>query len=229
MAKCLNYIDDRIWREASAPDITVTRAGFDTAVLHFHKPIRRRDEAVLSFPIGGRGRDEFRDMWITANSITESPSKMFSAKITYTGIYGEGGLNYGAGQWVTGGGSTPRGLFKPVQTSMRCYSDQIAERNQAGENYILSVPRLTVVEEYVTSDAPDNTQIGKSGRPLEPPTEVTLPALPDPLAFDTISVSPNGWILKTRSWNQVLDNPMYAIVDEWEFQMPEEYVNITVE
>lgn len=239
MARCINYVNDNQWREIAAPEVNITRSGFDTVTLKLQKPVRYtsifgvasstlRYETIDSFPVGARGDGVYRNMWITSNQITEPQKGLLNALITYTGIY----QNTDQGQsrsWLNGDLIISKQLFKPVQTNMRCYADKITERTQEGQNYILTIPRLTLTEEYVTEDNPDNTEIGKQGIPLQPPTEVTLPPLPSALAFDTIPVLPQGWILNTRSWQQLLDNPLYHVTDEWQYQIPNEYVNIVAE
>lgn len=110
---------------------------------------------------------------------------------------------------------------------MRCYSDELVERDEFSTNYILRIPRLTCVEQYVTDERPDNGEIGKSGTPLQPPGDVDLPSLPAAGSFDEVAVSPNGWILNTRNWRQVLDRPIYSVQDEWSYQTATEYVNVT--
>jgi len=224
MARCIIYGPQNQWVESAKPDINVTRSGFDTATLHMQKAVSSADEKVSAFDVGGQGSGPFSNMYITASQITESIPGLFNATVTYTGLYqsSQQSVLY---QWLSESRVRPKQLFKPVQTSMRCYADEIAERNQAGSNYILAIPRLTVTEEYVTEDYPDNSEIGKEGDPLQPPSEVSLPPLPNSSAFDKIPVAPNGWILNTRSWIQVLDKPLFHVTDEWQYRIPYEYVN----
>jgi hypothetical protein len=164
-------------------------------------------------------------MYVTNSTVSQVTPGVWRATVTSTGVYqsDEQPVLY---QWLSQSLVRPRQLFKPVEVSMRCYADEITERDQFSTNYILRIPRLTVSEQYVTDERPDNSEIGKSGTPLQPPGDVSLPPRPNTSAFDEVAVSPNGWILNTRSWRQVLDKPLYSVLDEWAYQTATEYVNI---
>ena len=210
------------WVEVRKPDIVVTRSDFDT-ITQVYEKVKTEDE-VTAFPVGGETTG-FDRMYVTSSTISERTPGVWTATVTSTGIYqsDEQPVLY---QWLSQSLVRPRQLFKPVEVSMRSYADEIAERDQFSTNYILRIPRLTVTEQYVTDERPDNTEIGKSGQPLQPPGDVDLPSRPNTSAFDEVAVSPNGWILNTRTWRQVLDKPIYSVLDEWAYQTATEYVNI---
>jgi hypothetical protein len=233
--RCANLGNHDNWVVVSRPDIAITRSGFDTVTQVFEKADQEPNfvEEILQQIRGSEGpyvigeSSPFSDdMYVTSSQVTSRGPGVLRAVVTYTGIY-EPIRSQPSYSWVLGTVVRDRQLFKPVEVSMRCYADEIVERDEFAKNYILRIPRLTVVEKYVTKDTPINTEIGQSGQPIQAPQQVQLPSLPDAGVFDEITVNPNGWILNTRNWSQVLDKPIYAVTDEWTYQTPTEYVNVT--
>lgn len=206
------------WVAKSQPEVNITPADFDTLTQTFEKA-GDTDAALSEWPIG-TANETFPDMYITAVKGSVLKGGLWEANITWTGIYPSGTLQ--TYYWITEGTTVQRQLYKPVESSVRTYTDQVQDVF-AITIYRTRTPRLTTTEKYVTAERPDNTEIGKEGRPLNPPSEVELLDSGWPWAAIKNNVEPNGWILNTRSWTQVLDKDLYTISDEWIYQIPQQW------
>jgi len=218
------------WVEVEKPELNITRSDFDTLTATYERV--SDDPPESQFNIGAPHANN-ESMFVTGNNITQVTPALWRAKVTYTGIY-EATSEPAVYFWDRAFRIRSVQVYKPIEVEMRSYSNEIVEREYWDDNYILRIPGLTVIEKYVTKDTPDNSAVGDTGSPMQPPGVVNLPTNPSAsnsetsgTAFTERDVNPSGWILNTRNWKQVLDNPLYAVQDEWIYQTSSEYVNVT--
>ena len=206
------------WVPKTQQEVDVTPADFDTLTQTFEKA-GDTDSALAEWPIG-TPNETFSNMYVTGVQANAVKGGLWEATISYTGIYPSGNLQtyYRGGE----GTSVSKQLYKPPQTSVRTYTETNEER-VAQTVYKNRVPRLTCNEKYVTSEVPDNRELGVKGRPFNPPNEIQLIENDWPWSFFFYKYEPNGWILLTRNWTQVLDKNLFTIEDEWEYQPPTEW------
>ena len=237
--RCVNTGEQgQDWIAVTKPDIQITRSDVDTMVQSFEK-VSTFDgkEIVTDFPIGapasGPGvfsgllffeQDAF-NMYITDVSLTQGKPRLWTATVTWTGIYEYIPIRYL--QLQVSSGASARNLYKPPQTDVRTYVDTVESINGTRTKVAtVRIPRLTVTETYVSSSRPRNSDIGKTGSPLNPPSEIEVPSVPNPLILKEADAEPDGWILITRSWKQVLSEDIYSVTDEWEYQPPKTIITV---
>ena len=206
------------WVPKTQQEVDVTPADFDTLTQTFEKA-GDTDSALAEWPIG-TPNETFSNMYVTGVQANAVKGGLWEATISYTGIYPSGNLQtyYRGGE----GTSVSKQLYKPPQTSVRTYTDS-TQGSFGFTIYKIFVPRLTCNEKYVTSEVPDNKDLGVKGRPFNPPNEIDFIENDYPWPNFPVYYEPNGWILVTRNWTQVLDKNLYTIEDEWEYQPPEKY------
>lgn len=213
-----NYAYD--WVPENPPNIKIAKSDFDTVTQTLWKAEFGTDK--ISGIYIGKEHPDYGNMFITDFDLSLK-SGIWKAQVTWTGIFPNLFPEIGSGSftWVIDFKTVQRLLYKPVQVSVRSYSDSV-QKSLEDTVYTVSTPRLTATEEYLTDIQPSNDEIGKQGGPLSSPSTTALIEQDYPLAFVKKAQEPNGWILNTRNWIQVLDKDIYKITDEWIYQIPEE-------
>lgn len=177
----------------------IAESGFDTSVRPY--TLLGSASPVSDFELGDQ-HPNYSNMYVVGMNFSYPKTSVTQLEVNYKGIRAS----------------------KGVKTSARAYSektttadDAIAGFSSGGVPVQVNDSKVSVTESYISTTEPSMNVVGTAQAPL---TSVSTPPNRFPLVTDPTFVFPSGWVLENRSFEQLLDKPIYFVTNEYIFYHP---------